>query len=105
MSVTVVQPGIVNGGQSEGAKRPSGGEGVKGGGGGPLQGREIFEDSCMMENGTLNAIIRGSLCNGIDQFPFSFLSFFTRRSTWGGGGMHMAPCAPLIYASDCVDWN
>ena len=59
--VTVVQPGIVNGGQRKGAKRPSGG----GGGGGkgvppPTVGR-FYENSCMKTafSCTLNAIVRG----------------------------------------------
>ena len=76
---------------------------------------------------TLNAIIRGSLCSGIDQFPtlFSlffffllnlsqgnnlflfflfFISFFfffySPINSGGGGGGGMAPlCPPLSYAS------
>ena len=75
MPVTVVQPGIVNGGQSEGAKRPSGG-----GCGFPSHGREIFQNLCLKTtfSCTLVTIIRGSLCSGIDQLPtlvlFSFFS-------------------------------
>ena len=91
------------GSQSEGAKWGSKaierGDGVGGGGG----GREIFEKCCIKNkfSCTINAIIRGSLCTGIDQFPillfFLFPFFFTRRSTGGGGGM--APLCPLSYAS------
>ena len=83
--------------RSEGAKRSSGGVVLKGGGG------EIFEKFCIKHtfSCTINAIIRGSLCTGIDQFPillfFLFPFFLTRRSTGGGGGM--APLCPLSYAS------
>ena len=70
---------------------------------------------------TLNAIIRGSLCSGIDQFrtlfllfisyfTFEFVSgklffpsppfppsfFFTRRSTGGGGGGEHGPLVPRL---------
>ena len=43
--------------------------------GGGYHGREIFENVCMKTSfsRTLNAIIRGSLCSGIDQFPPLFL--------------------------------
>ena len=42
-----------------------------GGGFPPSHGREIFENLCMKTafSCTLNTIIRGSLCSGIDQFP------------------------------------
>ena len=46
----------------------------------PSHGREIFENSCMKTkfSCTLDTIIRGSLCTGIDQFPTLFLfSFFS----------------------------
>ena len=46
MAVTVVQPGFVNGGQSEGAKRPSGGRVWDGGFPPPTVGR-FFENSCI----------------------------------------------------------
>ena len=45
-AVTVVQPGFVNGGQSEGAKRPSGGKVWEGGFPPPTVGR-FFENVCM----------------------------------------------------------
>ena len=45
--VTVVQPGFVIGGQSEGAKRPSGGRVTVGGGFPPSVGRFFFENLCM----------------------------------------------------------
>ena len=40
--------------------------------------REIFENSCMKTafSCTLNTIIRGSLCSGIDKFPTLFLFLF-----------------------------
>ena len=73
------------GGQSEGAKRPSGGGGVVP----PSHGREIFENSCMKTEFycTLNAI-RGSLCSGIYQFPTLFILLADQQEA-------MAPCAPL----------
>ena len=52
MPVTVVQPIFVNGGPKRGSEATERGEGVGG----------AF--SC-----TLDTIIRGSLCSGIDQFP------------------------------------
>ena len=62
----------------------------------PSHDREIFGNLWMKTafSCTLNAIIRGSLCSGIDQFPtlFPFPFFFTRRSTGGGGAW--PPCAP-----------
>ena len=95
-----------------------------GGGGVPSHGREIFDNLCMKTafSCTLTAIIRGSLCSGIDQFPtifffffffpfefflekrfhflfpffpFSFpILFFTRRSTGGPGTRVPAPPPP-----------
>ena len=70
--VTVVQPRFVNGGKSEGARGRCG-RGVS-------HGREIFKNLCMKLafSSTLETIIRGSLCTGIDQFPTLFLcSFFS----------------------------
>ena len=68
MPVTVVQPGFIY--RSD---RAGGGCGR----GYPSRGREIFENSCMKTtfSCTLNAIIMGSLCSGIDQFPPLFLKF------------------------------
>ena len=46
----------------------------------PSNCREIFENSCMKTafSCTLDTIMRGSLCTGIDQFPTLFLfSFFS----------------------------
>ena len=118
MPVTVVQPGFVNGGQSEGAKRRSGG-----------RVWEIFENSCMKTafSCTLNTIIRGSLCTGTnsllffffhsfpnefvsgEQFPFSlsfflffifiFLFYFLLADQQGGGHGPLVP-PPPSYASD-----
>ena len=64
MPVTVVQPGLSTGRQSEGAKRPSGGR-VWEVGYPPTVGRYFFETSCMKTafSCALNAIIRGSLCS------------------------------------------
>ena len=74
MPVTVVQPGFVNGEAKRGSEATELWEGVP-----PSHGREIFENSCMQPtfSCTLNVIIRGSLCSGIDRFPtlFSFLFF------------------------------
>ena len=56
-----------------------------GGGGFPSShGREIFENLCMKTafSCTLNAIIRGSLCSGIDQFHTFFHSFFFLGETF-----------------------
>ena len=68
-TVTVVQPRFVNGGKAR-----ERGEGV--GGGFPRKGgfsKFVYEFSC-----TLDTIIRGSLCTGIDQFLSLFLfSFFS----------------------------
>ena len=73
-------------------------------------GREIFQNLCLKTafSCTLDTIIRGSLCSGIDQFPillfffhsfpnefvsgkhfpFPFLSSFVLLADqWGGGGM------------------
>ena len=47
--------------------------------GGGCHGREIFQNLCLKTafSCTLDTIIRGSLCTGIDQFPTLFLlSFF-----------------------------
>ena len=51
-----------------------------GGGFPPSHGREIFQNLCLKLafSCTLDTIIRGSLCTGIDQFPTLFLlSFFS----------------------------
>ena len=99
---------VPTGGQSEGAKRPSGGRVGGGGGGSPSHGREIVQNLCLKTafSCTLDTFIRGSLCSGIDQFPtlvqfhsfpnefvsgkyfpFSFLSSFVLLADqWGGGG-------------------
>ena len=52
-----------------------GGGGGVGGGIPPPTVRKIFKNSCMKTafSCTLNAIIRGSLCSGIDKFPPLFL--------------------------------
>ena len=71
---------LSKGGQSEGAKRPSGGRGV--GGGGFLLSRvgRFVNILCQKTafSCTLDTIIRGSICSGIDQLPtlvlFSFFS-------------------------------
>ena len=74
--VTVLQPGFVNGVPKRGSEANERGEGVGGG-----NDREIKKKkkSCMKTkfSCTLNTIIRGSLCSGIDQFPtlFYFHSF------------------------------
>ena len=75
-SDSIVQPGFVNGGQSEEAKRPSGGSP-------PTIGR-VFENLCMKTafSCTLNAIIRGYRL-------YNLLS-----SNQGGGGGH-GPLCPL----------
>ena len=56
-------------------------EGARGGcGRGVSHGRAIFQNLCMKLafSCTLETIIRGSLCTGIDQFPTLFLcSFFS----------------------------
>ena len=62
------------------------GEGVRGGFPPSMHSREIFENWCMKTvfSCTLNAIIRGSLCTGIDWFltpPF----FYTPINGGGGG--------------------
>ena len=81
MPVTVVQPGFVNGGQSEGAKRRSGGRVWEGG----SHGREIFENSCMKTacSCTLNTIIRGSLCTGTNSLLFFFFYSFPNEFVSG----------------------
>ena len=110
-------------GQSEGAKRPRGWRVWEGP---PSHGREIFEYSisCMKTafSCTLNTIIRGSLCTGIDQFPILFFPFFcfnylfiylfiyllliffffffTRRSTGGP----WPTCAPLATPVVTCNW-
>ena len=72
--VTVVQPRFVNGGKArERSDRARGGFP-------PSHGREIFQNLCMKLafSYTLDTIIRGSLCTGMDQFPTLFLfSFFS----------------------------
>ena len=74
MPVTVVRPGFVNGEPKRGSEATERGEGV-GGAFPPSHSREIFENSCMKVafSCTLNTIIRGSLCSGVDQFPTLFL--------------------------------
>ena len=77
--VTVVQPRFVNGGKArERSDRADGGCGR--GEPPPSHGRKIFP-KFVYETGifcTLDTIIRGSLCTGIDQFPTPFLfSFFS----------------------------
>ena len=70
VAVTAVQPRFVNGGP----KRGSGWRVFP-----PSHGRKIFENNSCMKTTfscTLNAIIRGSLCSGIDQLPTLFLSLF-----------------------------
>ena len=55
------------------------------GGGYPSShGREIFANSCMKTafSRTLKAIIRGSLCRGIDQFPPLFLFLLNLSQTF-----------------------
>ena len=44
----------------------------------PSHGREIFQNVCMKLafSCTLDTIIKGSLCTGIDQFPTLFLCSF-----------------------------
>ena len=77
--VTVVQPRFVNGGIVRGSEATERGEGV-GGGFPPSDGRELFLNMCLKLafSCTLDTIIRGSLCTGIDQFPTLFLlSFFS----------------------------
>ena len=82
IAVTVVQPGFVNGGQSKGAKRPSGGRVWEGG----FHGREIFENSCMKTafSCTLNTIIRGSLCTGTNSLLFFFFHSFPIMNLFQG---------------------
>ena len=99
------------------SNQPSGGRVWEGFPPPPPHGREIFENLCMKTAAfscTLNAIISGNLCSGIDQFPlffflfnfpFDFFSgkrfhflfpfFFARRSTGGGGGGHGPLVPPL----------
>ena len=64
--VTVVQPRFVNGGRARGGCFPP-----------PTVGRFFFQNLCLKLafSCTLDTIIRGSLCTGIDQFPYSFSSF------------------------------
>ena len=112
--VTVVQPRFVNGGKArELSDRARGGCGR-----GVSHGREIFQNLCMKLafSCTLDTIIRGSLCTGIDQFPtlflFSFFSYnefvsgkhfpfslsfslFSPSKSWVGGGA-TAPIAPWL---------
>ena len=91
MPLTVVQPGFVNGGPKRGSEATERWRVWE-----VPRYREIFEISCMKTafSCTLNDIIRGSLCSGIDQFPTLFPSppfFFyspTNRGPW-------SPCAPL----------
>ena len=49
-----------------------------------FHGREIFANSCMKSafSRTLKAIIRGSLCCGIDQFPPLFLFLLNLSQTF-----------------------
>ena len=115
MPVTVVQPGFVNGGPKRGSEAAERGEGV--GGVSPSHGREICQNLCLKTafSCTLDTIIRGSLCRGIDQFlllfffhsfpnefvpgkhfPFPFLSSFVLLADqWGGGGGGIAPLCIL----------
>ena len=53
-------------------------EGARGGcGRGVSHGREIFQNLCMKGfSCTLETIIRGSLCTGVDQFPTLLLCSF-----------------------------
>ena len=67
----------------------------------PSHGSEIFENLCMkmaFSCTCINAIIRGSLCGGIDQFSTCFPFLFYRRST-GGGGMIPLPPPPSPLAT------
>ena len=94
--VTVVQPGFVNGGQSEGAKWPSGGRVWEGG---PTVGR-FFENSCMKTTFLAHwmPLLGGWLCEVTYTNPLlppSFEKLFYSNQEGGG----MAPCA-LSYASD-----
>ena len=120
--MTVGQPGFVKGGGGRGKSREQSdraGESVGGGIPPPTEGR-FFENLCMKTtfSCTLKSIIRGSLCSGIDQFPFfhinlsqgnifsfffsffrpppQFFSFFwsSVRQGGGGGGCSLPP-APL----------
>ena len=99
IAVTVVQPGFVNGGQSEGAKRPSGGRVWEGGFPPPTVGRFFWkfvyenEISC-----TLNAIIRG-LVMWSDVYQSHTLPFFEKLFYSNQGDGDMSPCA-LSYASE-----
>ena len=80
-------------GPKRGSEATERGEGV---GGRVVFLREIFKENVCMKTAfscTLNAIIRGSLCSDIDQFPTLF--FVLADQPGGGGG---ALC-PLSYGS------
>ena len=84
MPVTVVQPGFVIGRPKRGSEATKRGEGVGGGIPPPTVYREIFANSCMQTafSRTLKAIIRGSLCRGIDHFPPLFLFLLNLSQTF-----------------------
>ena len=100
--VTVVQPGFVNGGQSEGAKQPSGGGGGEGVGRGftPFHRREIFfgENSCMKTKFLAHwmSLLGGWLYEVTYTNPYSpffFIILLQSRGRGGGGAWALVPLA------------
>ena len=85
----------------QGAKARERSDRAGGGCGSPSHGREIFHNLCLKTafSCTLDTIIRGSLCSGIDQFPTLVLFFILFLMNLFQGNIFLFPFFFLLFYS------